>query len=104
MKGTEKQIKWAEDIINNPVEAMEKHIEWAREFAPAEIAPVTKAIEAYRAMIAKGGANADDAAFIIDHRSRFAAAAEKILTREFIAAGNQYPVCNVQNIARMFKH
>ena len=28
MKGTEKQIKWAEDIINNPVEVMEKHIEW----------------------------------------------------------------------------
>lgn len=104
MKGTEKQIKWAEDIINNPVEAMEKHIEWANTFAPAEVAPVTKAIEAYRAMIAKGGAHADDAAFIIDHRSRFAAAAEKILTREFIAAGNQYPVCNVQNIARMFKY
>ena len=104
MKGTEKQIKWAEDIINNPVEAMEKHIEWAKTFAPAEVAPVTKAIEAYRAMIAKGGANADDAAFIIAHRSRFAAAAEKILPREFIAAGNQYPVCNVQNIARMFKY
>ena len=90
MKGTEKQIKWAEDIINNPVEVMEKHIEWANTFAPA--------------MIAKGGANADDAAFIIDHRSRFAAAAEQILTREFIAAGNRYPVCNVQNIARMFKY
>ena len=104
MKGTEKQIKWAEDIINNPVEVMENHIEWANTFAPAEVAPVTKAIEAYRAMIAKGGSNADDAAFIIDHRSRFAAAAEKILTREFIAAGNQCPVCNVQNIARMFKY
>lgn len=104
MKGTEKQIKWAEDIISNPVEVMEKHIEWANTFAQAEVAPVTKAIEAYRAMIAKGGSNADDAAFIIDHRSRFAAAAEKILTREFIAAGNQYPVCNVQNIARMFKY
>ena len=104
MKGTEKQIKWAEHTLKNPLETMDKPIEWAREFAPAEIAPVTKAIEAYRAMIAKGGANADDAAFIIDHRSRFAAAAEKILTREFIAAGNQYPVCNVQNIARMFKY
>ena len=103
MKGTEKQINWAKEIISNPVNAMEQYVEWAKTFAPEHVAPVTKAIDSYNAMIAKGGAHADDAAFIIDHRARFSSAAKKILTKEFTDAGI-HPCCPVMNISDMFKY
>lgn len=90
MKGTEKQIAWATDIINTPVNIIQKY---ADHLAASRItshhavsASLIKSIETYRAMISSFP-QMQDSAFVIDNRNKFATIAKEAVRRTLISDG-----------------
>ena len=76
MTGTEKQIKWAEDIIRSAEAACDQIIRDAEEFERTGDASICRPVnvsvaEQLKAMVADGLAKMDRASEIIDNRGRF---------------------------------
>ena len=90
MKGTEKQIAWATDIINAPVNGMNQYANYlassriSSQRAVAE--SLTKAIDAYTAMVSSSPI-AQDASLVISNRNRFSGLAAEVVRRTLIADG-----------------
>lgn len=90
MKGTEKQIAWATDIISAPADTIREYAEHLAKFdvrsAQAESASLLKAADAYLEMV-QSYPNMDDAAFVIAKRARFSDIAKEVVRRTLIADG-----------------
>lgn len=90
MKGTEKQIAWATDIINTPVNTIQKY---AEQLANSRItsdhtisASLIKSIETYRAMVASFP-QMQDASFVISNRNKFSTVAKEAVRRTLLNDG-----------------
>jgi hypothetical protein len=67
MKGSEKQIKWAEDIKERAINYTRNGLAFAKEHESKEL----KVWENILAQLEKGFAAAQDAKWIIDNRTQF---------------------------------
>ena len=90
MKGTEKQIAWATDIINTPVNTIQKY---AEQLANSRItsdhtisASLIKSIETYHSMI-NSIPQMQDVSFVISNRNKFATVAKEAVRRTLVADG-----------------
>lgn len=90
MKGTEKQIAWATDIINAPADIIKKY---ADQLANSPIASdrakvnsLLKSIDEYRAGV-EAIPQLQDASFVIAKRSAFSFAAREAVRRTLLADG-----------------
>lgn len=90
MKGTEKQIAWAADIINAPVNGMKQYADYLANSRITSDRAVSeslnKAIDAYTTMVSSSPI-AQDASLVISNRSRFSGLATEVVRRTLIADG-----------------
>lgn len=93
--GSDKQVKWATDIINHPANYIKGMIEVEKRFGESHAANIeilNKTITRYTEWLTAGAASMGGelkGGWVIDHKGAFKGAANEMLNAELTAAGKE---------------